>query len=180
MRLSFRFKMSVSDYRKMMISRTFGDSVLRRVFLVGLWIFFTALFVAERLGAFELSRVVHVCALLVMVALPAAAITMEINIAKYKEAYLAGFKAERQIIADEKGLTFRNCNTNESGENSWAEVTKVEELKDVFMIQLNRREEVILPKRGMGDNRKINEFRELVKKKIAARFYPLRNSFFRQ
>ena len=149
MRMVFNFKMSLEDYHQMMVSRTFGNSWIRRIIL------------------------------LVAVSFPAAVITMEINVSKYKDAYLSGFKAERQIVADEEGLTFCNRSTGESGSNPWGEVTKLEELKDVFVIQLNRREAVILPKRGMGNTKKVDQFREMVKEKIPERFYPLKRSVFR-
>ena len=179
MRMVFNFKMSLEDYHQMMVSRTFGNSWIRRIILLVVWLVFTGLVVLDLTGVIELTRIVHVCALLVAVSFPAAVITMEINVSKYKDAYLSGFKAERQIVADEEGLTFCNRSTGESGSNPWGEVTKLEELKDVFVIQLNRREAVILPKRGMGNTKKVDQFREMVKEKIPERFYPLKRSVFR-
>ena len=179
MRMVFNFKMSLEDYHQMMVSRTFGNSWIRRIILLVVWLVFTGLIVLDLTGVIELTRIVHVCALLVAVSFPAAVITMEINVSKYKDAYLSGFKAERQIVADEEGLTFCNRSTGESGSNTWGEVTKLEELKDVFVIQLNRREAVILPKRGMGNTKMVDEFREMVKEKIPERFYPLKRSVFR-
>ena len=179
MRMVFNFKMSLEDYHQMMVSRTFGNSWIRRIILLVVWLVFTGLIVLDLTGVIELTRIVHVCALLVAVSFPAAVITMEINVSKYKDAYLSGFKAERQIVADEEGLTFCNRATGESGSNRWGEVTKLEELKDVFVIQLNRREAVILPKRGMGNTKKVDQFREIVKEKIPERFYPLKRSVFR-
>ena len=179
MRMVFNFKMSLEDYHQMMVSLTFGHSWIRRIILLVVWLVFTGLIVLDLTGVIELTRIVHVCALLVAVSFPAAVITMEINVSKYKDAYLSGFKAERQIVADEEGLTFCNRSTGESGSNTWGEVTKLEELKDVFVIQLNRREAVILPKRGMGNTKKVDQFREMVKEKIPERFYPLKRFVFR-
>ncbi|MBS6953886.1 MAG: YcxB family protein [Enterocloster asparagiformis] len=179
MRMVFNFKMSLEDYHQMMVSRTFGNSWTRRIILLVVWLVFTGLIILDLTGVVQLTRVVHVCALLVAVSFPAAVITMEINVSKYKDAYLSGFKAERQIVADDEGLTFCNRSTGESGSNTWAEVTKLEELKNVFVIQLNRREAVILPKRGMGNTKKVDQFREMVKEKLPERFYPLKRSVFR-
>ena len=151
MKMVFNFKMSVDDYRKMLFCRTFGNSWLRRGVLFSTWAVFT---------------------------LPSAIITMEINVIKYKEAYLAGFSAERQIIADDGGLTFWNKTTNETGKNTWKEVTRLEELKNVFVIQLNRREAVILPKRGMGTQKRVEQFRELANQQIPDQFYALKRSRF--
>lgn len=99
MRMVFNFKMSLEDYHQMMVSRTFGNSWIRRIILLVVWLVFTGLIVLDLTGVIELTRIVHVCALLVAVSFPAAVITMEINVSKYKDAYLSGFKAERQIVA---------------------------------------------------------------------------------
>jgi hypothetical protein len=178
MRMVFNFKMSVDDYRKMMICRTFGSSWVKRIVLFVTWVIFAILLAAELTHKIQLSRVVHVCALLVAVSLPAAVITLEVNVIKYKNAYMSGFKAERQIIADDEGLTFINKMTKESGSNSWADVTKLEELKNVFVIQLNRKDAVILPKWSLGNQEKMEQFKALVNQKIPQCFYPLKNSIF--
>ncbi|MDD2971600.1 MAG: YcxB family protein [Lachnospiraceae bacterium] len=174
-RLVFKFKMSVQHYRKMMESKTFGNFVPLRILLVLAWILFTVLFVLDVSGRIELTQVVHVCALLVMVAIPAAWLTMEINIFKYSNAYREGFMAERQIAVDKEGFTFTNVTDHMSGNNSWDEISKIEELKDVFLIQINKKEQVILPKKSMGDNRKIGIFKEMVNENIPTHFYPMKN-----
>lgn len=178
MRMVFNFKMSVDDYRKMLMSKTFGNSLVKRIFLILTWVIFTILLVGDITKVIQITRVVHVCALLVAVSLPAAIITVEINVIKYKDAYMSGFKADRQIIADDEGLTFLNKITKESGTNSWSDVSKLEELKSVFVIQLNRTEAVILPKRSMGNEKKVEKFKELVSEKMPKNFYPLKKSIF--
>ncbi|MDV4149945.1 YcxB family protein [Clostridium sp. AL.422] len=178
MRLKFDFKMSVSDYRKMMISQTYGNSWIRRVILFGTWAVFSTLLLLELINIIQLSRVVHLCALLVFVSIPSAAITLEINIIKYKNAYKNGFGAERTIIADEEGFIFVNKSSKESRKNPWTDVSKLEEHKSVFVIQLNHKDAVILPKRSMQNNKQIEEFKGLVNQKIPKYFYPLKNSIF--
>lgn len=179
MRLVFNFKMSLGDYHHMMMCRTFGNSLVRRMALFGSWAVFTVLIVCDFTGAVRLSRVVHVCALLVAVALPAAVLTMEINVSRYKAACVSGFQAQRQIIADEEGLTFCNKSTAEAERNPWSDVTRLEEMKKVFVIQLNRCEAVLLPKRGMGNDEEVERFKELVNQKIPNRFYPLKRCVLR-
>lgn len=173
-RLVFKFKMTVQHYRKMMESKTFGNSVVRRILLLLLWLLFTGLYAAEKLKQIQLTNVIHICALLVMVALPAAWITMEINIFKYGSAYREGFMGERQIAVDHNGFTFTNVTSGESGKNAWEEISRVEELKDLFLIQINQREQVILPKKSMGDHRKIGIFKDMVNEKIPTHFYPMK------
>lgn len=173
MNMVFNFKMSVDDYRKMMFYKTFGISVYRRIFIFLVWIIFSILLLCDIAHIFTLTRVVHVCSLLIAVAVPAAFLTTEINIWQYKDAYLAGMKAERQIVINEEGLTFRNKSTDESGFNSWSDVTKMEEMKHMFLIQLGRKEAVILPKRSMGGKMKVQNFIDLVNRNIPDDFYPM-------
>lgn len=173
MRMVFNFRMSVADYRHMLIGRTFGSSRPKQLFYLSSWAVFTVLLVLELAGVLVLGRVIHLCALMVAVALPASFITMELNVAKYKEAYQSGMQAERQIIADDQGLTFCNKTTNESGSNPWSDVTRLEEQKHIFVIRINRHEAVILPKRGMGNGKKVELFRQLASREISDRFYPL-------
>lgn len=179
MRMVFNFRMSIEDYHHMMLCRTFGSSWLRRLLMLGSWVVFAGLLIGEVTHVIELGRVVHICALMVTVALPAAFFTMEIDVSKYRDAYKAGFKAERQIVADHDGLTFCNKTTSESGRNSWSDVTRLEEFKHIFVIHINRHEAVILPKRGMGNGKKVEQFKELVIQMIPERFIPLGKSLFR-
>ena len=37
MRMVFNFKMSLEDYHQMMVSRTFGNSWIRRIILLVVW-----------------------------------------------------------------------------------------------------------------------------------------------
>lgn len=173
-RLIFKFKMTVWHYRKMMESKTFGNSILLRLLLVLVWVLFTILFILDVTNKIELSQVVHVCALLVMVAVPSAWLTMEINILKYSNAYRDGFQDERKIEVDKNGFTFTNVTSGVSGKNTWDEITKIEELKDVFLIQINKKEQVILPKKSMGDTRKIGIFKNMVNEHIPNRFYSMK------
>lgn len=173
-RFVYKFKMTVWHYRKMMESKTFGNSIFLRILLALVWALFTILFVLDVMGRTELSQVVHVCALLVMVAVPSAWLTMEINIYKYSQAYSAGLQAERKIEVDKVGFTFTNVTSGISGQNSWDEIEKIEELKDVFLIQINKKEQVILPKQSMGDNRKIGLFKDLVNENIPDRFHSMK------
>lgn len=174
-RLVFKFDMRVGDYRRMMVAKTFGNSRLGRILLLLVWLFFAALFMAHRvLKVIELSQVIYVCALLVFVAVPAAWLTMEINISKFSEAYAGGMKEKREIIVDSQGLLFQKPETKENEFFKWEDVTRLEELSDLYVIQLHRSRAVILPKRGMGDHKKIEKFIGLAEEKIPNRFYPLK------
>lgn len=166
--------MEVEHYRKMMECKTFGNSIWKRVMLFAIWGVFTILFFLDVLNKIELSQVVHVCSLLVMIALPSALVTVEINIMKYKEAYKEGIKGERIIEVDEDGFTFINSSFHASERKSWDELKNIEEMRDIFLINTEDRKSIILPKKSMGDNKKMSYFKELVIEKIGNKFYPLK------
>ena len=170
----YNFKMTVADYRDMAVCRTFGTAPWRRYFMGAAWAIFAILLVLHFTHIITLSSTVYVCALLVTVIVAAAVITMEINIHKYKEAYKNGFNAERQIVVTEEGFTFRNRGTDEAGSNPWSEISRLEEMPKIFVIQLGAREAVILPKRAMGTQAKVDEFISVVNQYIPDRFHPLK------
>ena len=170
----YNFKMTVADYRDMITCKTFGTQTWKRVFLATCWVIFGMILLLDYTNVIQISTTIHVCALLVTVALPATLITMEVNIHKYKEAYQNGFKAERQITVTDEGMIFKNRASDESGFNPWSDISRLDEMKKVFVIQLEAREAVILPKRAMGTQAKVDEFIAVVKEHIPDKFHPMR------
>ena len=170
----YNFKMTVADYRDMITCKTFGVQPWKRIFMAIVWCVSAIAVLLNFTKVLQLSATVYVCVLLVTVIVAAAVITMEVNIHKYKEAYKNGFNAERQIVMDEEGFTFRNKASDESGFNPWSDVTRLDEMKMVFVIQLNAREAVILPKRAMGTQIKVDEFMAFVNEHIPDRFHPIK------
>ncbi len=168
----YNFKMSVSDYRDVMISKTFGAQTWKRVGMAVIWVIAAAALVLHFTKVLPItSSTIYVCALLVTVILAAAALTMEVNIYRYREAYKNGFNADRQIKVDDTGFTFTNRASGESGHNGWEEISRIDETKEVFVIGLGAREAVILPKRAMGTQANIAQFCKEMEEKIGNRFH---------
>ena len=165
--------MTVADYRDMMVCKTFGVQAWRRAFMLIVWVASAVALLLDYANILQLNTTMHVCVLTVTVAIVAAVITMEVNIHKYKDAYQNGFNAERQIVMSDEGFTFRNRASEESGFNPWSDVTSLDEMKMVFVIQLNAREAVILPKRAMGTQAKVDEFISVVNAHIPDKFHPV-------
>lgn len=173
MKYVYNFKMKGSDYRDYIYCRTFGAQAWRRYFILITWIVSAIALFLDYANVITLNQTVHMCVLMVAVIVAMAAITAEINIYKYNDAYKNGFKADRQIIASEEGFIFRNRASDASGTNSWEDISRIDEMKMVFVIQLEAREAVILPKRAMGTQSKVEEFIALVNQHIPERFYPV-------
>ena len=171
MKYVYNFKMKGSDYRDYIYCRTFGAQAWRRYFILITWIVSAICLFLDYANVITLNQTLHMCVLMVTVIVAMAAITAEINIHKYNDAYKNGFKAERQIIASDEGLVFRNRASDESGANKWEDISRIDEMKMVFVIQLEAREAVILPKRAMGTQVRVDEFIALVNRHIPEHFF---------
>ena len=167
------FKIDQDDYRNTMICMTFGIQKWKRVAILVTWCVFAALLVLNITKIIHLSNVVYTCSLLVTVIIAAAFITMEINIYKYKKIYKSGKNIRREIVVEDKGCTFKNRSTEESGFNPWNEISRIQELEKYFVIGVNKNDAIILPKRAFKNDNEIDGFRELVYEKIEGRFMPL-------
>ena len=97
----------------------------------------------------------------------------EIAIYNYKGKYKTGINLKRQITVDHTGLTFKNRSTEESGHNGWDDVARVKELENYFLIGVNARDAIIIPKRSILTNRDYNALVDLFEKNLGNRFYKL-------
>lgn len=172
-KMVFNFKIEQSDYQKSLICLTFGIQKWKRWTILIVWIFAAMLLLLNVLGMVHLSNVMYTCILLVLVIVGSAFITTCINIYKYKRRYQKGKNISRQIAADEKGLTFKNRSTEESGFHDWTQIQRIQELEDVFIIGVNARDAIILPKRAMKNEKEIERFITLAADKINGRFMGL-------
>lgn len=172
-KMVFNFKIDEKDYQKSLICMTFGIQKWKRTAILIVWIAAAIAFILNLLKVIHLSSVVYTCALLVFVIVGTAFITTLINIYKYKKTYKKGKNIRRQIVTDDKGITFKNSSTEESGFNEWSEINRIQELEDAFIIGVNARDAIILPKRAMENEDNIEEFIDLVTSKINGRFMGL-------
>ena len=166
------FKIDEDDYRNTITCMTFGIQKWKRVGILIVWCVFTILLILNIAKVIQLDKIIYTCSLLVTVIIGAAFITMQINIFKYKKTYKSGKNIRRQITADDKGCTFKNRSTEESGFNPWGEISRVQELEKYFIIGVNASDAIILPKRAFKNENEIDGFKDLVSDKINGRFMP--------
>ena len=98
---------------------------------------------------------------------------MQIAIYNYKGKYKTGINLKRQITVDHTDLTFKNRSTEESGPNGWDDVARVKELENYFLIGVNARDAIIIPKRSILTSRDYNALVDLFEKNLGNRFYKL-------
>ena len=115
----------------------------------------------------------YTCFSLVTVIVGAAWISMQIAIYNYKGKYKTGINLKRQITVDHTDLTFKNRSTEESVHNGWDDVARVKELENYFLIGVNARDAIIIPKRSILTNRDYNTLVDLFEKNLGNRFYKL-------
>lgn len=169
-RLVFNFKIEQSDYSDSVMCMTFGIQKWKRYLILFTWIICLSLFVLSMAKVITISPTVYACALLVVVIVGTAFLSVQINIFKYRKVYQKGRNIKRQIVVDDKGITFKNRSTEESGFNSWEEISRIQETEDQFIIGVNARDAVMLPKRAFLIEKDLDDFREIASAHIRARF----------
>ena len=98
---------------------------------------------------------------------------MQIAIHDYKNKYKAENNFKRQISIDENGFTFKNSSTKESGHNGWDDIARVKELEDYFLVGVNARDAVVIPKRAIRTEREYGILIDLLEGNLNGRFYKL-------
>lgn len=169
-RLVFNFKIEQSDYSDSVMCMTFGIQKWKRILIMCTWVICLAVFMLSMAKVITISATVYACCLLVVVIVGTAFLSVQINIFKYRKIYQKGRNIKRQIVVDDKGITFKNKSTEESGFNSWEEINRIQETEDQFIIGVNARDAVMLPKRAFLIEKDMDDFREMSRKHILGRF----------
>ena len=172
-RFVFDFDLEPADYRETITAISFGIQRWKRIAIFSVWLLMTTLFVLNYFRVIRISQVVYTCSLMVMVIVAGAFLTMQIGILKYKKEFKNGKNIKRRIIVDDTGFTFKNRSSEKSGSNPWEDITQVKELEHHYMIGVNQRDAVILPKRAILTEKERDEFEDLVREKIGNRFFEL-------
>ena len=169
-RLVFDFKLEPKDFTESIVDVTFGIHRWKRYVIAVVWVIFATLLVLHLTHVITLTNVMYSCALLVTVVVGAAFITMIIGIIQYRGKYKKGINLKRRIIVDDEGFTFKNQSTEVSGSNPWADVMQIRELNDFYIIGVNQRDTVILPKRAILTAKDKERFDALCEEKLRNRF----------
>lgn len=168
------FKIEPQDYAETIAAMTFGIQKWKRYAIGITWLFCAICLLLTVTHVFQnISPTMYTCFLLVTVIVGAAWISMQIAIYNYKVKYKSGINLKRRITVDNSGLTFKNRSTEEKGHNGWEDVARVKELENYFLIGVNARDAVIIPKRSIMTQRDYNTLLSLLEENIGNRFYKL-------
>ncbi|AVM68107.1 hypothetical protein C3V36_01850 [Lachnospiraceae bacterium oral taxon 500] len=171
--VTFDFKIEPSDYAATIVAMTFGIQKWKRYAIYITWIFSAVCLLLTVTKVFQVSPTMYTCFLLVTVIVGTAWISMQIAIYNYKTKYKTENNFKRQISVDESGFTFRNRSTQESGHNSWEDIARVKELEDYFLVGVNARDAVVIPKRAIRTEREYSILLDLLEGNLNGRFYKL-------
>lgn len=172
-RLVFDFNLEPADYRETITAITFGIQRWKRIAIFSTWLVLTTLFVLNYFKVIRLSTVMYTCCLMVMVIVAAAFVSMQIGIQKYRKEFKKGKNLKRRVIVDDTGFIFKNRSSEATGTNPWEDITQIKELENHYMIGVNQRDAVILPKRAVLTEKQGEEFEDLVREKIGNRFFEI-------
>ncbi|MBP3891361.1 MAG: YcxB family protein [Solobacterium sp.] len=172
-RFTFDFNIEPKDYRETITAVTFGIQRWKRIGIFCVWVVMAVLFLLNLLKVIRLSNVVYTCSLMVTVVVAAAYVTMLIGMTKYTKQFKSGKNIKRRVIVDDEGFVFKNRSTEESGSNPWSDVFQIKELENYYMIGVNARDAVIIPKRAILTEKEDEDFRELIREKVGNRFFEM-------
>ena len=169
-KLVFDFKLEPKDFTETIVDVTFGMQRWKRYVIAVVWVFFAVLLILHLTHVITLTNVMYSCALLVTVIVGATFVTMIIGIFQYRTKYKKGINLKRRIEVDGEGFTFKNRSTEESGYNPWSDVMQIRELNDFYIIGINQRDTIILPKRAILTAKDKERFDALCEEKLKNRF----------
>lgn len=169
----FEYRLTPRDYRTTTYFNNFGIKRFQSVFVVLAWVAAFLAMALEWTGVWELTRVTHICCLVVSVCVPILVLDVELKIRSFKEHHCGKNAVLRKMIFSEEGI--RQSNQGEEGSNfmKWDDLMKVFEIKDLFLFYLDARRVTVLPKSALPAGT-LEPLRELVQEKVGP-YYIRRN-----
>ncbi len=148
--LSFTFRLTVADYRRMMYFNTFSRQPRQSKFLFIAWVIALGLILLEKFAVIApLEKITHGCLLLVSALIPVLVATAEFAVYRFKSNHPEELQAERVMTLTEEGVEqTRNDRGNAYFEN-WDEFEYVYETNAMFIFYRSARQITLLPKRAV-------------------------------
>ena len=165
--LSFAFKMTVADYRRMMYFNTFSRQPRQTKFLFIAWAISLSLILLEYFALIApLEKVTHGCLLLVSALIPVLVGTAEFAVYRFKSNHPEELRAERIITFTEEGLEQTRDDRKNAYFENWEEFEYVYETGAMFIFYRSARQITLLPKRAVPPDG-LAQVREFLNQKIA-------------
>lgn len=161
----FEYRLTPRDYR---IVSYFNNFCIRRfqgIFVVVAWVVSFLAFLLEMIGVWDLTRVTHICCLVVSVCVPMLVLDVELKIGAFRRDHCGKNAVLRKMIFTEEGIRQVNQGDSESNFMKWDDLMKVFEVKELFLFYLDARRVTVLPKSAVPAE-KLKPLREMIREKI--------------
>lgn len=147
----FEYKLTPADYRQMTYFNSFKLKRFQGVAVCTIWCACIVLLLLDLFNVLELTRITHICCLVVSVCVPVLVASLEISINRFK-TYSCGKDAPlRKMILSDEGVRYAGGGEQESHLDRWQELLRVFELKDIFVFYKDARHTTILPKSAIDE-----------------------------
>ena len=119
----------------------------------------------ELAGKAELTRITHICCLVVSVCVPVLVLDVEWKIHAFKRDHCGKNAILRKMIVTEEGIRQSNQGDTESNFLAWKDLLKVFELRSQFLVYRDARRVTVLPKQAVPAP-SLEPLRELLGEKL--------------
>lgn len=165
--LSFAFKMTVADYRRMMYFNTFSRQPRQTKFLFIAWAISFALILLEYFAVISpLEKVTHGCLMLVSALIPVLVGTAEFAVYRFRHNHPEELRAERVMTLTEEGVEQTRDDRKKTYFEDWDEFEYVYETGAMFIFYRSARQITLLPKRAVPPD-ELSTVRKFLSDKIA-------------
>ncbi len=159
--LSFAFKLTIADYRRMMYFNSFARQRRQTLFLGVAWVISLSIILLEKFAIIgELEEITHSCLLLVSALIPLLPLTTEFAVYRFKQNNPKELAAQRTLTLGEDGLEQARDDRKGTAFEKWSDFNCVYETTSLFIFYRSASQITLLPKRSvspelMSDLRKL-------------------------
>lgn len=164
----YHFKLKVEDYREMSFFSTFSYRKSQNIFLLVAWVASVVAFLLDVTKVITLTQTIHLCVLMVTVALPMLFVSVLLNVHKFKlnSEYR---KRDHTVLLGKENVQYSEVGKKDTGIDKWEDFAYAFETKHLFMLYRTPNDAVLLPKRDVT-RQQIEHTRLCLKEKLGARF----------
>lgn len=144
------YTLTLQEYRKMLYFNTFSIRRMQSLIVAVVWLAGATLLALDLFKVIEPTRIMHLCFLMVTVALPMIVVSLEIRIFRSRGADTLNKK--RVMILNEKGISYRSEGKHETGLDTWDDLLAVYETRSLFLIYKDANNTVPVPKKEQTED----------------------------
>lgn len=146
----FEFRLTPRDYRAASYFNNFCLKRLQGAFVALAWAASFLSLLLELAKVWRLTRVTHICCLVVSVCVPMLVLDTEMKIRAFRRNHCGENAVLRRMILTEEGVRQSNQGDGESNFMKWSDLMKVFELKEQFLFYPDAHRVTVLPKSAVS------------------------------